>query len=220
MTMKFRHLTSSLLTATALLTSTLPAFAGPFDVQSSSIFKPVTVSPGASVGNVTPRTPIPGSPNNGVGNTEVQGLGDHQSWVDPRTLAKDPRALCSDVGLGSNTRSSSGKLALANSNSTRISSSSSHNNGGGGGFSFLGIGVSGNGASQGSKNNSDARDQNSNRTEENTSSSSTVVQGRNCDAFVNSAAARDMNYEDNLTRRYEIKTGRRGQQVNQLLEDK
>ncbi|MCF2149700.1 hypothetical protein IQ276_025360 [Desmonostoc muscorum LEGE 12446] len=218
--MKFRHLTSSLLTATALLTSTLPAFAGPFDVQSSSIFKPVTVSPGASVGNVIPRIPTPGSPNNGVGNTEVQGLGDHQSWVDPRTLAKDPRALCSDVGLGSNTRSSSGKLALANSNSTRISSSSSHNNGGGGGFSFLGIGVSGNGASQGSKNNSDARDQNNNRTEENSSSSSTVVQGRNCDAFVNSAAARDMNYEDNLTRRYEIKTGRRGQQVNQLLEDK
>ncbi len=29
-----------------------------------------------------------------------------------------------------------------------------------------------------------------------------------------------MNFEDNLTRRYEIKSGRRGQQVNQLLEDK
>ncbi|MEH2069910.1 MAG: hypothetical protein V7K47_17410 [Nostoc sp.] len=217
--MKFRHFTSSLLTATALLTSTLPAFAGPFDIRPSTIFKPVTVTPGASVGNVTPNTPAP-TPNNAVGSTEIQGLGDHQSWVDPRTLAKDPRALCSDVGLGNNTRSSSSKLALANSTSTRSSSSTSHNDGGGGGFSFLGIGVSGNGASQGTKNNSDAGDRSSNRTEENTSSSSSVVQGRNCDAFVNSAAARDMNYEDNLTRRYEIKTGRRGQQVNQLLEDK
>jgi hypothetical protein len=47
-----------------------------------------------------------------------------------------------------------------------------------------------------------------------------VAQGKNCDTFVNFAAARDMNYQDNLTKRYEIKTGRRGQQVNQLLEDK
>jgi hypothetical protein len=29
-----------------------------------------------------------------------------------------------------------------------------------------------------------------------------------------------MNYEDNLTRRYEIKTGRQGQQVNQLLDNR
>lgn len=210
--MKFRNLTNSLLTVTALLATTLPAFAGPFDLK-PGIFTPVT--PGAAVGNGTPSTPS--NPN---GNTEVQGLGDHQSWVDPKTLANDPRALCSDVGLGSNTRNSANKLALATSTSTRSSSANSHNDGGGGGVSFLGIGVSGSGASQGSKNNSESSDRRNNRTEENSSASSTVVQGRNCDAFVNSAAARDMNYEDNLTRRYEIKTGRQGQQVNQLLENK
>ncbi|WP_392532944.1 hypothetical protein [Nostoc sp. C117] len=218
--MKFRHLTGSLLTATALLTSTLPSFAAPFDVNSTGIFKPVNINPGVGVGNIVPSTPVPGSPSNAVGNTEIQGLGDHQSWVDPKTLAKDPRALCSDVGLGNNTRNNSNKLALANTNNTRSSSSSSHNDGGGGGFSIFGIGASGSGSTQGTKNNSDAHDQSSNRTEENISSSSTVVQGRNCDAFVNSAAARDMNYEDNLTRRYEIKTTRRGQQVNQLLDNK
>ncbi|QLE59079.1 hypothetical protein [Nostoc sp. TCL26-01] len=217
--MKFRHLTSSLLTATALLTSTLPAFAGPFDVKPAGIFKPVDVVPGA-VGNVTPKTPVPSTPSNPVGNGEIQGLGDHQSWVDQKTLANDPRALCSDVGLGNNTRNSTTKLALANSTSTRSSSSSSHHDGGGGGVSFLGIGVNGSGSSQGSQNNSSSKDTRNNRTEENSSSSSTVVQGKNCDAFVNAAAARDMNYQDNLTRRYEIKTGRRGQQVNQLLEDK
>jgi hypothetical protein len=210
--MKFRHLTGSLLTATALLTTTLPAFAGPFEVK-PGIFAPV--KPGAAIGNGTPSTP-----SNPVGNSEIQGLGDHQSWVDPKTLANDPRALCSDVGLGNNTRTSSSKLALATSTSTRSSSSQSHNDGGGGGVSFLGIGVSGSGASQGSKNNSDSSDHRNNRTEENSSSSATVVQGKNCDAFVNSAAARDMNYQDNLTRRYEIKTGRQGQQVNQLLENK
>ncbi|MBU7582930.1 MAG: hypothetical protein KAF91_08470 [Nostoc sp. TH1S01] len=215
--MKFCHITSSLLTATALLTTTFPAFAGPFDVRPSGIFRPADVIPGA-VGNANNSTPS--APSNPVGNSEIQGLGDHQSWVDPKTLGNDPRALCSDVGLGNNTRTSSSKIALATSTSTRSSSSRSHNDGGGGGVSIFGIGVSGNGASQGSQNNSESRDSRTNRSEENSSSSATVVQGKNCDAFVNAAAARDMNYQDNLTRRYEIKTGRRGQQVNQLLEDK
>ncbi|QSJ19407.1 hypothetical protein JYQ62_12195 [Nostoc sp. UHCC 0702] len=217
--MKFRHLTGSLLTATALLTSTLPAFAGPFDAKPVGIFNHVPLNPGASVGNGTSSTPA-STPSNSVGNSEIQGLGDHQGWVDPKTLANNPRALCSDVGLGNNTSNSSSKFALATSSSNRSSSSRSHKDGGGGGVSFLGIGVSGSGSSQGSQNNSDSKDQSSNRTEEKTNSSSTVVQGKNCDAFVNAAAARDMNYQDNLTRRYEIKTGRRGQQVNQLLEDK
>ncbi|WP_017654219.1 hypothetical protein [Fortiea contorta] len=215
--MNFRYFTSSLLTATALITSTLPAFAGPFDAvkPAGSIFQPgAVVKPAA--GNVTPSTP--NTPN---GNSEIQGLGDQQSWVDQKTLANDPRALCSDVGLGSNTSSSSSKFALATSNDVRSSSAKTHNNGGGGGGSFLGIvSVSGSGASQGSQNNSGSNASTSNRNEEKTNSSSTVVQGKNCDAFVNSAAARDMNFQDNLTRRYEIKTGRRGQQVNQLLDNK
>ncbi len=216
--MKLRNLTGSLLTATTLLTSTLPAFAGPFDAikPAPGIFQPsAPIKPGAGVGNVTPDTPS--NPN---GNTEIQGLGDHKSWVDSNTLAKDPRALCSDVGLGSNTLNSSSKLALANSSDVRSNSGKTSNAGGGGGVSFLGIGVSGSGSSSGSQNNSDSKVNNSNRSEEKTNASSTVVQGKNCDAFVNSAAARDMNFEDNLTRRYEIKTGRRGQQVNQLLDKK
>jgi hypothetical protein len=221
--MKLRQLTSSLLTATALLTSTLPAFAGPFDAVKpvGGIFQPsAVVKPGAGVGNVTPGTSTP-APSNPNGNSEIQGLGDHQSWVDQGTLAKDPRALCSDVGLGNNTSSSSTKLALVTSSDVRSSSAKTHNDGGGGGGSFLGIvSVNGGGSSQGSQNNTDSKVNSSNRNDEKTNSSSTVVQGKNCDAFVNSAAARDMNYEDNLTRRYDIKTGRRGQQVNQLLDKK
>jgi hypothetical protein len=211
--MNFRKLTTSLLAATTLLASALPANAGPFDGVSGGVFKPGSAAP---IGNVVPsNSPAP------VGNSEVQGLGDHQSWVDPKVLAKDPRALCSDIGLGNNTRSSASKIALADSTSTRSSSAKTHNNGGGGGVSVLGIvGVNGSGSSQGSQNSSNSKDTRTNSNEERSSNSSTVVQGRNCDAFVNSAAARDMNYQDNLTRRYEIKTGRRGQQVNQLLEDK
>ncbi len=216
--MKFRNLTSSLLTATALLTSTLPAFAGPFDIKPTGVFKPVDKTPSA-IGNV--KNPTPGTSNNPVGNSEIQGLGDHQSWVSPDTLAKDPRALCSDVGLGSNTRSSSSKLALATSSNNRSSSSRTHNDGGGGGGSFLGIvSVNGGGSSQGSQSSSDSKVSSYNRTEENTSSSSTVVQGRNCDAFVNAAAARDMNYQDNLTERYRIRTGESGKRVSDLINNK
>ncbi|OKH30823.1 hypothetical protein NIES2101_42050 [Calothrix sp. HK-06] len=207
--MKIRKLTGSIIVASTLFTSTLPANANPFGNANGGIFKPIPA------GNTT-STPAT-TPN---GNSEVQGLGDHQSWVDQKTLANDPRALCSDVSLGNNTRTSASELALANSTSTRSSSSKSHNDGGGGGFSFLGIGANGSGSTQGSQNNSDSKDTRTNRNEKNSNSSSNVVQGRNCDAFVNSAAARDMNFQDNLTRRYEIKTGRRGQQVNQLLENK
>ena len=212
--MKLRQLTSSLIVVTTLFTSTLPASANPFGSAEGGVFKPIPA--GNAAGNAT-KTPAT-TPN---GNSEVQGLGDHQSWVDQKTLANDPRALCSDVSLGNNTRTSASELALANSTSTRSSSSRTHKDGGGGGFNVLGIvGANGSGSSQGSQNNSDSKDTRTNRNEKNSSSSSTVAQGKNCDAFVNSAAARDMNFQDNLTRRYEIKTGRRGQQVNQLLENK
>ncbi len=214
--MKLRYFTGSFLRATALLTTTLPTFAGPFEIKPTGVFSPAVVTPGKAIGNGTPSTSTLSNP---VSNSEVQGLGGHQSWVNPNTLAKDPRALCSDVGLGNNIRNSSTKIALASSTSNRSSSSSSHNDGGGG-VSLLGIGVSGSRSSQGSKNQSQSHEDRNNGTEENSSSYSTVAQGKNCYAFVNSAAARDMNYQDNLTKRYEIKTRRRGQQVNQLLEDK
>lgn len=38
-----------------------------------------------------------------------------------------------------------------------------------------------------------------------------VEVGHNCDTFVQFAATRDMNYQDNLTERYRIKVERRGQ---------
>jgi hypothetical protein len=208
--MKLRALTGSFLAAAALLSTSIPAQAGPFASVSGGVFKPGNTQP---AGNAQPSTP--------VGNGEIQGLGDHQSWVDQKTLANDPRALCSDVGLGNNTRANSSDIASASSTSSRSNSSKSHNDGGGGGGSFLGIvSVSGNGSSQGSQQQSQSSDKKTNNSEKTNSNSSTVVKGKNCDAFVNSAAARDMNYQDNLTRRYEIKTGRRGQQVNQLIQDK
>jgi hypothetical protein len=219
MNMKLRQLTGFLIAASAIVTSTLPAHAGPFD-STGGIFTPATQIPAATVGNVT-ATSAPKTSNGAVGNSEIQGLGDHQSWVDPKILAKDPRALCSDVGLGNNTSTKSSDIALATSSSTRSSSSQSHNDGGGGGGSFLGIvSVSGNGSTQGSKNNSNQSDRSTNSTDKNSSSSSTVVRGRNCDAFVNSAASRDMNYQDNLTKRYEVKTRERGSRVQTLLENK
>lgn len=220
--MNFRTLTGSLLAATTLLTAGLPAYAGPFDLQTSPIFRVpgsvVTPTP-AGNGAGAVRTPAQGSSSRSeVGNTEIQGLGDHDSWVNTDILAEDPRALCSDVGLGNNTRTNASTVALGSSSSDRSSSARSHNNGGGGGVSILGIGVSGSGSSQGSQNASQSSDRRSNRSESFNSSSSTVEVGRNCDAFVESAAARDMNYEDNLTERYRIRSGRRGDQVDNLLE--
>jgi hypothetical protein len=176
-----RKLVSSLIAATTLFTSVLPAFAG-----------------------------------------------EQQSWINGDTLAKDPRALCSDVGLGSNTQnnngssSSSNRSASAKNNSasgasaSAQSSNSTHSAGGGGGVSFLGIGVSGSGSSKGSNgsaaSNSSRYAQASAASQSSASSranafnrdSSTVVTGKNCDAFVGAAAARDIAHEDNVTARYGI----------------
>lgn len=219
--MKLRQLTGFLIAASATVTSTLPAHAGPFH-RADSIFKPNAQTPAATVGNSSKVTSAPNTSNGSVGNSEVQGLGDHQSWVDPKVLAKDPRALCSDIGLGNNNITKSSEIALATSSSTRSSSSQSKKDGGGGGFS-VGFGLvdgNGNGSTQGSKNNSDSNDRRINSTDKNSSSSSIVVRGRSCDAFVNSAAARDMNYQDNVTKRYEVKTRERGSRVQTLLENK
>ena len=176
-----RKLVSSLIAATTLFTSVLPAFAG-----------------------------------------------EQQSWINGDTLAKDPRALCSDVGLGSNTQNNNGsssassRTASAKNNSASgasanaQSSNSTHSAGGGGGFSFLGIGASGSGESKGSNSSASS---NSNRYAQASASSqssassranafnrdsSTVVTGKNCDAFVGAAAARDIAHDDNQTARYGI----------------
>jgi len=210
--MNFRHITASLLAATTLLVSTLPAQAGPFDNKASGVFKP-----SGAVGNVIQKKNST-QPSNG--NAEVRGLGDHKSWVDTKILADDPRALCSDTGLGNNTRTSSVKIAQSTSQTNRSSSARASKAGGGGGVKVLGFGANASGGKQSSQRGSQSSSSRSTRTQQSSSGSSTVVKGRNCDAFVESAAARDMNYQDNVTRRYEIKTNRRGQQVNQMLQDK
>lgn len=219
--MAFRKLSASVLATSGLLLAAVPAFAGPFDaVSTESIFvNPGTVISPEPAGIATPpAAPPAASQSESVGNSEVQGLGDHDSWVSQDLLAEDPRALCSDVGLGSNTVASATRITASSAEKTRSSSDRASAGGGGGGVSFLGIGVSGSGSSQNRQRNSSARDTRSRESNANSYETSTVVVGQNCDAFVESAAARDMNYEDNLTERYRIRSGRRGEQVDNLLE--
>ena len=216
--MKFLKLSTSVLATTGLLLATAPAFANPFMPTLDSVFVAPTVP-------VSPEPPAPVSPatssqSEDVGNTDVQGLGDHDSWVSQDLLAEDPRALCSDVGLGSDTYAMNTSSSSSSSSRTRTATSnSSAREGGGGGSALWGlVEVSGGGAGQ---SRSTARNDESNRSRQRDSQTvetSTVVVGQNCDAFVEAAAARDMNYEDNLTERYSIRVNRRGQQVDSLLE--
>lgn len=228
--MKFQKLTGSVVATLSVLSASLPVYAGPFELQRSQVFgnsTEIRVSPAAvgnATGTVSPSTSPAGSntasPENAVGNSEINGLGDHNSWVDTGVLAEDPRALCSDVGLGNNTTSSSTQVASNSSSSSRVSESRAQNSGGGGGFSVFGIGANGSGSSASNQNSSRSNDSRMSESESRQYEASTVAMGRNCDAFVESAAARDMNYEDNLTERYRIRVGRRGEQVDNLLEDR
>lgn len=218
--MSFHKISASLLASTGLLFGSLPAVAGPFDSVGSGVFAPAaTINPG-TIGIATPDKVSPATPSQSqnVGNSEVQGLGDHDSWVSQDVLAEDPRALCSDVGLGNNTVATSSQSSSSSSSSNRNSSSSASSGGGGGGVSFLGIGVSGSGESSNRQSNSSASNSSDRESAARTFESSTVAVGRNCDAFVEAAAARDMNYEDNLTERYRISVDRRGEQVDNLLD--
>lgn len=216
--MTFFKRSSSILATAGLLFVSTPAFANPFlpTVDGVFIAPEVPVSPEPP----TPTAPATASQSEDVGNTDVQGLGDHDSWVSQDLLAEDPRALCSDVGLGSDTYASSNRSSSSSSSRTRTTSAnaSSRNGSGGAGalWGAIDIGGGGAGASE-SRNSSDER---SRQRESNASSveTSTVVVGQNCDAFVEAAAARDMNYEDNLTERYNIRVNRRGQQVDSLLD--
>ncbi|MEL7357260.1 MAG: hypothetical protein AAFV85_18110 [Cyanobacteria bacterium J06634_6] len=216
--MKFLKRSSSILATAGLLMVSAPAFANPFAPAVDGAFIPpiVPVIPETS----TPTESAPTSQNEDVGNSEVAGLGDHDSWVSQDLLAEDPRALCSDVGLGSNTYASSNRSSSSSSNRTRTNSAnSSSREGGGGGSALWGL-VSVEGGGAGSNSSRNSNDQQSRDRQSNASSveTSTVVVGQDCDAFVEAAAARDMNYQDNLTERYSIRVNRRGQQVDGLLE--
>ncbi|MEM6450656.1 MAG: hypothetical protein AAF703_10120 [Cyanobacteria bacterium P01_D01_bin.105] len=215
--MKFFKRSSSVLATASLLLVSAPALANPFMPSVDGIF----ITPEVPL---TPTVPAPTasattSQSEDVGNSEVQGLGDHDSWVSQEVLADDPRALCSDVGLGNNTYASSNRASSSSSNRTRTSSSNASSREGSGGVSVLwGLG-SGGGGGAGSSRARNSSDQSNRERQSNASSveTSTVVVGQNCDAFVEAAAARDMNYEDNLTERYSIRVNRRGQQVDGLL---
>lgn len=228
-----RQMSRSLLVAAAFLTHVLPAHANPFETNASPLFNraanPAVLTaptapavPAGHIGIVTPPSATNANSNSGassaVGNQEISGLGNHDSWIDQNTLSQDPRAMCSDVGLGSNTTASSGSNSSSRTNVSSSSRSDSNHDSGGGGFSFLGIGANGSGSAQNSNQQNQSSDDRRNDSTTHASNSSTVQVGRNCDAFVQSAAARDMNYEDNLTERYGIRVGRRGNQVDGLLE--
>jgi hypothetical protein len=218
--MSFRKLSTSLLATTGIVLTSAPAFAGPFNLPAGGVFVPpiTNVIPGA-IGNVTPTPATPTAPAPAEnGNSEVQGLGDHDSWVSQDVLAEDPRALCSDVGLGSNTVATTSSSASSYAESSRNINTTSSAGGGGGGFSFLGIGASGSGSSNNSGSSDNSSANNGDASDSQSSESSTVVVGRDCGAFVEAAAARDMNFEDNLTERYRINVDRRGDQVDNLLE--
>ncbi|MFK8183959.1 MAG: hypothetical protein AB8B99_11340 [Phormidesmis sp.] len=216
--MTFFKRSSSVLATAGLLFVSAPAFANPFVPAVDGIFiaPEIPVTPEAP----TPTAPATAAQSENVGNSEVQGLGDHESWVSQELLAEDPRALCSDVGLGSDTYASSNRSSSSSSSRTRTSSANASSREGGGGVSVLwGLGSAG-GSGAGSSNSRNSSDQRNRERQSNASSveTSTVVVGQNCDAFVEAAAARDMNYEDNLTERYSIRVNRRGQQVDSLLE--
>lgn len=218
--MKIRKISTALLASSGLLFTSAPVFAGPFGGVSGGVFTPAEtsgVTPGA-INMVSPSsTPATPSQGGNVGNSEIQGLGDHDSWVSQDILTEDPRALCSDVGLGNNTIATSTQSSSDQSSSSRNTASRASNGGGGGGASFLGIGVNGSGQSSSRQNSSNAQTNRQVESSADTFEASTVEVGRNCDAFVESAAARDMNYQDNITERYRINVGRRGQQVDNLL---
>jgi len=212
--MNVLKLSGSLLTTTLLFSAALrPAIAGPFDFKpAGTIFGSPTLTPAPKP------TPTPAVKPEKTGGSEVAELGSHESWVDTDLLSKDPRALCSDVGLGENKTSNSTKVAVATSTRDYSRVQESKNASGGGGGSVLGIvSIKGSGGSQNSKDATQSQQTTYSLSQDHHSSTATVVVGKNCDAFVNAAAARDMNYEDNLTQRYGIKMNRRGQQVDNLL---
>ncbi|NEQ26812.1 MAG: hypothetical protein F6K28_48855 [Microcoleus sp. SIO2G3] len=93
----------------------------------------------------------------------------YDSWIDSDTLAGDPQAYCSDVGLGHNVDASStstaqndiGTFTQNDTNSVSTTDSGYNNSSsdsyshaeGGGGFSIFGFGASGSGSSTNSSSN-------------------------------------------------------------------
>jgi hypothetical protein len=131
------------------------------------------------------------------------GLGETMSTHIGNAMAQDPKAFCTDVGIGTTTTTN----RFSNSQSEKGSSSGK----GGGGvnasvFDLFDAGIGGNGASSNSWDNRIAS--NGSRT-----SSRTQV-GKDCTALLNNAAAIDMNRVDNETERLGILVGNETQRYD------
>lgn len=153
---------------------------------------------------------------------------------DPQTYCSDvglghnvdaTRNSYAQNDIGSMTQNDISSLSTTDSSSYSRSSEAHSHTEGGGGFSIMGIGVSGSGASTNSR--SSAMESASSSTSdsftdqgytstwdqsyqsESEEMHASLQTGRNCDAFVGAAAARDMNHENNETAREAIATQER-----------
>jgi hypothetical protein len=216
--MKWLKLSASLLVTSTLLPF-LPAQAGPFDSSKGVFSRSATSTP---VNNLATSPTGRSSTNNAPG-SEVAPLGTHNSWLQPQIFTKNPKALCDteDVGLGNDTTASNDKTTLNSSNSNAFNRDSSNNDSGGGGGSVLFglVSANGSGRAQSTDNNNGSSRNQLGTTQDRTRTSSKVRVGQkvSCGSTLEWSAKRDMNYEDNLTKRYEIKMGRNAQQVDGLL---
>jgi hypothetical protein len=193
---------SSVITIVAISAVSIPAHAQVFNQQQGGLFAQNNVA----------------DPNGGV-----RDLGTQASWIDTQILKNNPQAFCDyeDKSLGHNTASSQIDLTQSGSNYNDFNKDSSNRDGGGGGgsYGFGLISAKGNGYASNVTNNNGSSGRDFTNHNERTTSNSTVRVGKKvaCGSFVQSAAARDMNLQDNLTKRYAIKMNRTAEQVNAIL---
>ena len=132
------------------------------------------------------------------------GLGATMSDTMAKAMAEDPTAFCKQVSLGTNTTSNQ----IDNRKSDKGSSSSDLAGGAGGSYAW---GLFKAKASAGSKDSKSWDNQTNNTI--NTSSSRTVV-GTDCDGFMQTAGAIDMNRVNNETERLGILVGNETQRYD------
>lgn len=221
--MKVIKISSCVIAICGILSTSFPAYSNPYAGESGGVFT-----------NSIRKSNLPKADNNkseseksiieknsdSVGNSEIQGLGNHDSWLSQEALEKNSKEFCDDVGLGSNTIASRNKNS--SSTSEHVNSDNFRNKkvkGGGGAKVLFGL-VNANGSAghEEVSHQKHLKKTNSKKLNESDSRKSTVVKGTNCSSFVEAAAERDMNYQNNLTQRYGIKSGNRRSQVKGLID--
>jgi hypothetical protein len=147
----------------------------------------------------------------------------HQSWIDSDTLATDHRAYCDDivaadthVNKSSYYQNDIGEYGYGSSYHNQQANSRESNTKAGG--SYMGIGAN---VGHGSKSSSESSQQgntsinnNWNNSYGGTSDTTQIInekKGSNCAAFVDAAARRDMNNEQQVTNRMAIEAKERVQ---------